>query len=92
MHSHAIISAVGGLGVEAMVNPDGCFLRTRVDFSAVTTDCQLMGTTRDFEDKDTQAVIDSIVERECSKPYKVAAFHISVQCEPNGIKSISQLK
>ena len=88
MHSEkflagAIMPAVRDLGIDIVVNPDICFLRTRADYSAVTTDCQLMGTTRDFEDKDMKAVVESIVERRCSDPYKVTAAHISVQCEPD---------
>lgn len=97
MHSEkyldgAIMPAVRELGISVVVNPDICFLRTRADFSAVTTDCRLMGTTRDFENKNMKAVVESIVNRKCSAPYRVTASHISVQCEPHITKPTSRRK
>jgi hypothetical protein len=88
MHSErfvdgAVLPAIRELGISTVVNPDICFLRTRADYSAVITDCHLLGETRGFVPKEMPGIVEKIVERKCSRPYKVTAAHSAVQCEPS---------
>lgn len=78
----AILPAIRELGISIVVNPDVCFLRTRVNFSVVETDCQLMGSTRGFEDRDMKNELENILERKCGEPFKLKIHHRGIQCLP----------
>ena len=78
----AIMPAIRELGIAIVVNPDICFLRTRADSSAVTTDCHLLGTTRGFKQTQMRRSVEAVLGRKCSSPYKVTLMHYAVRCEP----------
>lgn len=87
MHSEkfldgAILPAIRDLGIAIVVNPDICFLRTRVDLSVLETDCQLSGTTRGFEERDMKSELEKILERKCGDPFRVKMHHRGIRCEP----------
>ena len=88
MHSEkflngAIMPAIRELGIAVVVNPDICFLRTRADHSAVTTDCHLLGETRGLLQRQLRNRVEQVLEKECSSPFKVTLSHFAVRCEPS---------
>jgi len=88
MHSEkfldgAILPAIRELGISIAVNPDICFLRTRVDYSVVDTDCQLNGETRGYGERDMKKELENILGRNCSEPYRLKKHHRGIKCEPN---------
>lgn len=92
MHSEtflngAIMPAIRELGIAIVVNPDVCFLRTRVNNTAITTDCHLMGETRGLRYKQVKMRknIERVLGRRCTSPYFLTKIHVAVKCEmPTG--------
>ena len=73
MHSEeflhgSIFPAIESLGFEKHVNEDICFIRTRADNSAIISDCERGGHTRDWEGVDKQALVERISQQKCSPP------------------------
>ena len=74
MHSErflnaSIFPAMENLGYRTTINRDICFVRTRADEAAMVSDCQVGGTTRGWQGVDKQAIVEDIVQRNCTKYY-----------------------
>lgn len=87
MHSEkfldgAIMPAIRELGISIVVNPDICFLRTRVGNTAVTNDCNLLGVTRGFTQAAVRGKVQEVLERQCSPVHKLTLSHMAITCDP----------
>ena len=83
MHSEKFMQGaiLPAMGVSLVINPDICFLRTRADTSVVLNDCEMFGQTRGVERINMKRVVENIIERTCSEPYRVKRFR-SIKCVP----------
>ena len=71
MHSErfldsTIFPAMKKLGYTSVENKDICFVRTRANGGASINDCTRNGKTRGFDHVDKKALIEGIVDKNCS--------------------------
>ena len=74
MHSErfldsTVFPAIKGSGYKVNTNWDICFLRTRADMTALISDCAISGTSRGWDKVDGRALVESIIEKNCSTPF-----------------------